>query len=58
MAERPIQRISPLDLRRDVAVGVPFPLGGTPIFSSTFSTQDHNLRRYSTINIVTENNSK
>ena len=40
MAERPIQRISPLDLRRNVAVGVPFPLGGTPIFSSTFSTQD------------------
>ena len=43
MAERPIQRISPLDLRRNVAVGVPFPLGGTPIFSSTFSTQDQAL---------------
>jgi len=40
MAERPIQRISPLDLRRNVAIGIPFPLGGTPIFSSTFSTQD------------------
>lgn len=43
MAERPIQRISPLDLRRNVAVGIPFPLGGTPIFSSTFSTQDQAL---------------
>ena len=43
MADRPIQRISPLDLRRNVAVGVPFPLGGTPIFSSTFSTQDQAL---------------
>ena len=43
MAERPIQRIRPLDLRRNVAVGVPFPLGGTPIFSSTFSTQDQAL---------------
>ena len=40
MAERPIQRISPLDLRRNVAIGIPFPLGGTPIFSSTFSTQE------------------
>ena len=40
MAERAIQRISPLDLRRNVAIGVPFPLGGTPIFSSTFSTQE------------------
>ena len=43
MAERHIQRISPLDLRRNVAVGIPFPLGGTPIFSSTFSTQDQAL---------------
>ena len=40
MADRPIQRISPLDLRRNVAIGIPFPLGGTPIFSSTFSTQE------------------
>ena len=40
MAERPIKKISPLDLKKNVAVGIPFPLGGTPIFSSTFTTED------------------
>lgn len=37
------QRINPLDLERNVAVGIPFPLGGTPIFASTYTTRDQAL---------------
>ncbi len=37
---RVTKKINPLDLERNVAIGIPFPLGGTPIFTSTFTTQD------------------
>ena len=37
------QKINPLDLQKNVAVGIPFPLGGTPIFASTYTTQDQAL---------------
>ena len=44
---RVTKKINPLDLEKNVAIGIPFPLGGTPIFTSTFTTQDQamsNLR--------------
>tara|TARA_A200000159_G_scaffold104437_1_gene97130 strand:+ start:423 stop:860 length:438 start_codon:yes stop_codon:yes gene_type:complete len=37
---RVTKKINPLDLEKNVAIGIPFPLGGTPIFTSTFTTQD------------------
>ena len=40
---RPIKKINPLDLKKNVAIGIPFPLGGTPIFSSTFTTEEQAL---------------
>ena len=40
---RPTKKINPLDLKKNVAIGIPFPLGGTPIFSSTFTTEEQAL---------------
>ena len=40
---RPTNKINPLDLKKNVAIGIPFPLGGTPIFSSTFTTEEQAL---------------
>ena len=37
---RPTKKINPLDLKKNVAIGIPFPLGGTPIFRSTFTTEE------------------
>ena len=37
---RVTKKINPLDLEKNVAIGIPFPLGGTPIFTSTVTTQD------------------
>ena len=40
---RPTKKINPLDLKKNVAIWIPFPLGGTPIFSSTFTTEEQAL---------------
>jgi len=40
---RPTKKINPLDLKKNVAIGIPLPLGGTPIFSSTFTTEEQAL---------------
>lgn len=33
------KKIHPLDLEKNVGVGIPFPLGGTPIFRTTRTTE-------------------
>jgi len=43
MATRPTKKINPLDLKKNTAIGVPFPLGGTPIFRSTMTTEEQAL---------------
>ena len=43
MANRPTKKINPLDLKKNTAIGIPFPLGGTPIFRSTMTTEDQAL---------------
>jgi phage baseplate assembly protein W len=41
--ERVSKKINPLDLQKNVAIGIPLPLGGTPIFRSTYTTEDQAL---------------
>ncbi len=43
MANRPTKKINPLDLKKNTAIGIPFPLGGAPIFRSTMTTEDQAL---------------
>ena len=43
MATRPTKKINPLDLKKNTAIGIPFPLGGAPIFRSTMTTEDQAL---------------
>ena len=40
MATRRQFRISPLDLKRNTAIGVMLPLGGTPIFKLSYTTEE------------------
>jgi len=41
--QRVSKRINPLDLQKNTAIGIPFPLGGVPIFSSTYTTEEQAL---------------
>ena len=43
MANRPTKKINPLELKKNTAIGIPFPLGGAPIFRSTMTTEDQAL---------------
>jgi len=38
--QRPEYKIHPLDLRKNVAIGVMLPLGGAPIFKSSYTTEE------------------
>ena len=40
MASRKEYRVDPLDLKPNTAVGVMLPLGGTPIFKSSYTTEE------------------
>jgi phage baseplate assembly protein W len=40
MAGRKEYRVDPLDLKPNTAVGVMLPLGGTPIFKSSYTTEE------------------
>ena len=37
---RPEYKIHPLDLKKNVAIGVMLPLGGAPIFKSSYTTEE------------------
>ena len=37
---RPEYKINPLDLKKNTAIGVMLPLGGTPIFKSSYTTEE------------------
>ena len=41
--KREEKKYHPLDLQKNVGVGIPLPLGGTPIFTSTFTTEEQAL---------------
>ena len=43
MASRRQFRISPIDLKRNTAVGVMLPLGGTPMFKLSYTTEEQSL---------------
>jgi len=41
--KREEKKYHPLDLQKNIGVGIPLPLGGTPIFASTFTTEEQAL---------------
>jgi len=43
MPVRKEYRINPLDLKKNTAIGVMLPLGGTPIFKSSYTTEEQTL---------------
>ena len=43
MANRRQFRISPLDLKKNTAVGVMLPLGGSPIFKLSYTTEEQSI---------------
>ena len=38
--KREEKKYHPLDLQKNVGVGIPLPLGGVPIFATTFTTEE------------------
>ena len=38
--KREEKKYHPLDLQKNVGVGIPLPIGGTPIFDTTFTTEE------------------
>jgi phage baseplate assembly protein W len=43
MAQRKEYRIHPLDLKRNVAIGVVLPMGGNPLFKLSYTTEEQAL---------------
>lgn len=43
MLRRTQYRINPIDLKKNIAVGVKLPMGGSPIFKSSYTTEDQAL---------------
>ena len=43
MAQRKEYRIHPLDLKRNVAIGVVLPMGGNPLFKLSYTTEEQSL---------------
>lgn len=43
MAQRKEYRIHPLDLKRNVAIGVMLPMGGNPLFKLSYTTEEQAL---------------
>jgi len=43
MSVRKEYRVNPLDLKKNVAIGVMLPMGGTPIFKSSYTTEEQAL---------------
>jgi phage baseplate assembly protein W len=43
MAQRKEYRIHPLDLKRNVAIGVVLPMGGAPLFKLSYTTEEQAL---------------
>jgi phage baseplate assembly protein W len=43
MLRRTQYRINPIDLKKNTAVGVKLPMGGSPIFKSSYTTEDQAL---------------
>ena len=41
--KREEKKYHPLDLQKNIGVGIPLPLGGTPIFANTFTTEEQAL---------------
>jgi len=41
--KREEKKYHPLDLQKNIGVGIPLPLGGTPIFATTFTTEEQAL---------------
>ena len=41
--KREEKKYHPLDLQKNIGVGIPLPLGGTPIFATTFTTEEQSL---------------
>src|SRR5210317_427936 len=40
---RPEYKINPLDLKKNTAIGVMLPMGGTPIFKSSYTTEEQSI---------------
>jgi len=43
MAARREWKINPLDLKKNVAIGVMLPLGGSPLFKLSYTTEDQSI---------------
>jgi len=43
MAVRKEYRLNPLDLKKNIAIGVMLPLGGNPMFKSSYTTEEQAL---------------
>lgn len=43
LKRREVIQLAPIDTKRNVAVGVALPMGGTPIFKSTYTTEEQSV---------------
>ena len=51
MAQRKEYKIHPLDLKRNVAIGVMLPLGGSPMFKLSYTTEEQAISNLKNLQI-------